>query len=113
MLIDYPFVGYDYYELAEKWGLNLSNYNRYNNGIDEYKIFALYIENFLFRMHFYETTEEPSRVMKAFCKDARSYLKALPEFNMYDSPAWKGLSEVEDDFSFLRLFIPLVGYMWC
>jgi hypothetical protein len=90
------FDGYDILELMEHFNLTIPD-------SDEECDVAL--QSYL-REHY-----EEEDVVSA-CRD---YVKALyveSEKHLYSAPLWKGLSEVEDDDTFLRYFIQLVPMAW-
>ena len=102
--------GFDYYELLEKWGIDTSIYCD-NVENEDYDLLKLYVNNILFKNWDYENNK-PSRVAKSAIKDIRNFLKAMTEYYDYNTPVWEGLLKIEDDFSFLRMFYPLIPYAW-
>ena len=44
--------------------------------------------------------------------EMKAFLAALKTWDNYSNPVWEGLLQVEDDYSFVRLFLPLLPYMW-
>jgi hypothetical protein len=104
----YPFKGWDWTELSEKWGLYL-NGDQIDILEGEEILFRHYLNGLLFSLCAFGNVR---RVSAAACSDIRNYLKALSKNPGYEAPAWEGLSRVEDDFSLLRLFIDLFPLAW-
>ena len=104
----YPFKGWDWTELAEKWGLFLNGDPIDILAGDEI-LFREYLNGLFFPLCAFGDVR---RVSAAACSDIRNYLKALAKNGCYEAPAWEGLSRVEDDFSLLRLFIDLFPLAW-
>ena len=101
------FNGFDYSELYNKWGLYVPD-----GWGEDSELFQLYINNFLLNRAD-DSYDKLNRVSAAFVKDCRLYLKACSEWEIgYEHVVWKALCEIEDDFTFMRLFYPLIGYMW-
>ena len=102
------FNGFDYSELYKKWGLYIPD-----DWENDWELFRLYIEHYLIEMEWKDDEYKLNRVSRAFAKDCRLYLKACAKWETgYEYPVWKALSEIEGDYAFVRLFCPLIGYMW-
>ncbi len=88
------------------WSVN--NYQPFN----EYDPVVWYIIKVLGQ---YEGTK-PTRVMMKMANDVRCFAKKLSESEFsYLTPLWKGMSEIEDDWSLLSLITdnsPLLASMW-
>jgi carbohydrate-binding DOMON domain-containing protein len=103
----YKFDGFDYSELMSKWNL-FYDYNVYP--IEDDYFLKEFIDNFIKIKEWSDA--EYTRVSKRYIKDIREFCIAMSEWDIYDSSLWKGLAEIQDDYSFLRLFKPLLGYAW-
>lgn len=97
----YKFDGFDYSELMSKWNL-FYDYDVYP--IEDDYFLKEFIDNFIM--------SEYTRVSKRYIKDIREFCISMSEWGRYDSSFWKELAKIQDDYSFLRLFKPLVGYAW-
>jgi hypothetical protein len=96
----YRFSGFDYSELMSKWNL-FYDYDVYP--IEDDYFLKEFIDNFI-------ETAEHSMVSKRYIKDIREFCISMSEWDRYDSSFWKCLSEIKYDYSFFRLFKPLVVY---
>jgi hypothetical protein len=102
-LDNYPFNGWDYTELAEAWNLYIPVWP-----MDD-KLIEYYLEG-LFRNY---NGNKPTRPMRKAAKDIRLFLTELSKSKIsYQSPMWKGMSEIKDDFTLIQMTIPNIGYMW-
>lgn len=99
------FKGYDYTELAEKWGMYIPNRAGLDGLPEDFEYIQLYIDHFAFR-------SDNKRQIKAIAKDIKQFCQALSDFDdLSDSGfLWKSFTEMEDPYSICRLFYPLVGY---
>lgn len=99
---EFVFKGYDYMELAEALGLQLPHESYLINFSD-----AGWLAGCLELVKLEEDTVPVAAVLRRF-------LRALVEFDKeaFANPVWLGLIAVEDDYTFMQLFIPLVGRMW-
>lgn len=102
------FYGYDYTELAEKWGIAPPP-----EGVDENIYYLTTI-----RWHIQEIiakVAENKEEVNPKIQDMRDFLKALikeSEEVDYCTPVWKGLLKIEEPYTFCHLFIALLPYMW-
>jgi len=89
-----PFKGYDWTELAERFGVSIPD--------DDPKVLVSWIEN-----HVAQGEEE------WVAKTCREFLDALIATDPTDNkPVWQGLAKVEDDGSFMTFFIHLLDWVW-
>lgn len=103
----YPFRGWDFTELLEKWGIVIPDEDALDG---DWVALKLYLENFVWRINGWG---ELSRVGCAAAKDIREYCRAMSQYDYgYWTPLWRGLSEIEDDLTTLQAFIPLAGHAW-
>jgi hypothetical protein len=93
--------GYDYMELGVRFGLVTREAYRASD-YDE--------DTLLSDIQYY--LSDPRYGPEA-ARGMRAYLQQLIRHgNTYATPVWRGLLEVEDDATFLRLCGPLIPYMW-
>lgn len=94
------FKGWDWTELAEYFEVELPN-----NDDDK----AIEVLQEWFSNAYGEDCEPLPEVVDG----CRRFLARLCEISIHNcAPLWKGLAAIECNSSFMRMFIPLLGYMW-
>lgn len=99
------FKGIDWTELADYLGYEI-DYDL----VREYKPFQEWLLN-----QCLENDVWPDKIING----AKEYLQALYDHEEkcamkgYSGPVWKGLLEVENDWTFMDFFVHLLPYMWC
>jgi len=107
MKIDhYPFEGWDFMELAHAWNIPVIHGSA--GDITDADDIVFYIRSL------YKTFDggDMTRPMRKCAKDIRIFVGMLGDCDDNNSALWKGLASIEDDYSIIRLSIPLIGYMW-
>ncbi len=92
-----PFKGYDWSELAARFGVDVTG----REGLDDVEPLVVWIES--------HRLWENERIAKT-CREFLAALIAVdPTAN---KPVWKGLAKVKDDGTFMDFFIHLLEWMW-
>lgn len=104
-------------ELANKWGVFLPDFDETSHYyLADYDYIKLYIDEFVFRFNTVPMKgmgDRLTRVGTAAARDIREYCAALADgHHGYGGGVWKAISEIEDDYTTLQLFLPLLGYAW-
>lgn len=97
------FDGYDWTELAEVWcqARVLDE--------DNPKLLGDYISE----INRAQILGQSTRVAKRTAEDIREYCKQLSQFNFVNyRKVWKAISEIEDDFTVMKVFSRLVDIAW-
>ena len=114
-LNNYPFMGWDWMELAHSWNVyipedywikDIGDY--LHNDYDP----VVWLINSA-SQHYNGMT--PTRPMRKMANDVRIYLRLLGDPDIshtFSSPLWIGLSNVEDDWTLLSYTAELIGGMW-
>ena len=107
--------GYDYGVLARLWDLDVE-YDVLEADDLELKAIVEYIDDVIAN-HFAGDSgmiaREVKHTMPELANDLRIFLKELSTYeNSYYPDVWQIISEIEDDYSLLRIARPLIGYMW-
>lgn len=99
--------GWDFEELADEWGLYLpDSLDDYSEPMTTAEWINLYLENFI-------QTVSDTRTRRKAAKDIRKYCQLMSDDDCcFECPVWEGMAKVEDDFTLIRLFSPLIGYAW-
>jgi hypothetical protein len=113
-LNSYPFDGWDFMEFADAWNVYvgdefwLKGADGYHGLYTDADVISVYLEQVLKNYN-----GKPTRPMRKCAKDIRIFLKKLSKSeHHYDTPVWKGMSKIEDDFTLLSYAIKLMGNMW-
>jgi len=115
------FDGYDYAELIEAWNLSFPDPYELEDIFDEDEqlfyeeryYLKEFIENFLTAKLLGESGRRSKFTQRAIT-DLKMYLEELGKCELsYFNPVWKGMLEIEDDFTFLQVVESLIGHMWC
>lgn len=115
------FDGYDYTELFDAYGLELCPEEEIakENPEDLTDYYAKAIQDYLEWVAMISMGGSrcagpgPMRILSETAFELRCFLVALSEDGMsYHGPLWRGLSEVEDDWSLLQIAVILVPCMW-
>lgn len=94
------YKGYDWTELGIRFNL-LSEKDFESNNYNEDQLLED-MQTYLRRNADAETVQH-----------LREHLTLLVEHdNSYKTPVWEGLLNVKDDFTLIRISIPLIPYMW-
>lgn len=89
-----PFKGFDWTELAGRFGVVIPN-------DDDAEPLVVYIESHL--------AWEPERI----CQICREFLDAIVATDpTHNKSVWEGLTKVKDDETFMRFFIHMLDWMW-
>lgn len=94
------FHGFDWVELAEHWGIDMTQ--------DEDVIY-IRTEHIIEKGMIESWDNKQSQI----ATDVRNFLERLSEYGSYEQPIWKGLLEVEHDWTFLSFAKLLLRNMWC
>ena len=105
----HSFDGFDYLELSDKWCIYVPF-----ECDDDGSWIVEFAMNFLFKMRWDDNDRRHkyTRVSQAFIDDCRAFVSALAEWDQSEKPLWEGLSKIESDENFVRMFIPLLPYAW-
>ena len=107
------FHGWDWTELANEWGIYIDDYYWIAGGEDfhplysDFDIVSFYLKGVIRDYDGYDTY-----VMKKCGNDIRSYLKMLSYGVTTSTPLWKGLSNIDDNYTIIDWTIDLIGRMW-
>jgi hypothetical protein len=110
----YPFIGWDYMELADKWGVFLPDFEDSSPYyLADYDYIKLYLDEFVFKFNMKGRGDRLTRVGRAAARDIREYCAVLADgYHGYAGAVWKAISEIEDDYTTLQIFLPLLGHAW-
>jgi hypothetical protein len=98
--------GWDFEELADEWGLYLPDYLDDYSDVTTSDWIKMYLENFVFKV-------ENTRVRRKAASDIREYCRLMSEDDCcYQCPIWEGYAKLEDDFTTIQMFIPIIEHAW-
>jgi hypothetical protein len=102
---EYSFYGWDYSELANRWGFHVPETDQ----LEAFEYIQIFISNYAWpgigRSH--------TRFQRRAAKDVREYLVALSRCDAgYLGGFWKAMSEIKDDWSMMRMFVHNLGFAW-
>jgi len=107
------FKGWDFLELAEKWGLQYKykpspkHPSRPTN--DDSKPIRRFLESLIKQS---QRLGDES-LLSPYANDIRMYTRKLAQNDIsYYRPLWRGLARIEDDFTLVRATILLLPCMW-
>jgi len=93
------YEGKDWTELSKQFGL-------FENDLED-EITLQKTKDYLVSKHFSDTESVSSEIrlfLRALCRNC--------DGNKYTTPIWKGLLNVEDDFTLIKYTIVLLEHMW-
>ena len=104
----YEFKGWDYTELGNAWGI-------LNDEMDDQEAEAT-ITNYIRKIRIDgmgspEDSEE-NKKLKSLANDIREFLKALSNCKGYETPVWKGMIKIKDDWALAGFTINNLTNMW-
>ena len=111
--IDFQFQGVDFMELAEKWQIPEHPHLKFPDDYDTVSEYSQPLQHFLEHLITESHMTGDEQPLRKYAEDVRYYLFLLSiKDKGYYGPMWRGMSKITDDYSLLRIAIPLIPYMW-